>query len=260
MNSLLIKLEQARKILQQDKKICFTCDIDWASEYAIEQTLDYFDRQSIPITLFVTHPSDVIAKALKSGKIRAGLHPNFMPQSSQGSDFDEIINYCFHIVPDAISFRSHRYFDVNDIMEKFSAKGIKFDSNVCTLLDSADPFLHRNGIVRFPIFFEDGAYLYQFNKLDFSDIRDKLLKPGLKVINIHPMHLMLNTPYFKYTREIKDQLSREQWNNLGKLEIDDLRYNGYGISNVIQDMVDLVKESNLEMLYLEDAYDWICSL
>ena len=155
-------------------------------------------------------------------------------------------------------YRGHRYYSVNDTVEALISKGIKFESNVCTLLDNIPPYLHRNNIVEFPIFFEDGAYILNNDELNFDNIKEAFLSPGLKVINIHPMHLMLNTPYFKYTREIKDKLSREEWNNLTAESIEKISYKGNdGIRNVIDGMVSAVNENGIKTMFMEDIYKYI---
>ena len=84
--------------------------------------------------------------------------------------------------------------------------------------------------------------------------------PGLKVINLHPMHLLLNTPYFKYTREIKDRLSRSEWNHLDDGQIAKLAFEGRGITSFIEEMVDFFQKKGFAFRYLEDVYDWILTL
>ena len=258
---MINKLKRFKEIINNKTIICFTSDIDWASEFAINSTIEFFNSKKIPLTMFLTHKSEVVAKALNDKKIKAGLHPNFMPDSSQGKDYKQVIDFCFDIFPDSIGYRSHRYYSVNDTVEMMIKRGIKFESNVCTLLDDIPPYLNRNGIIEFPIFFEDGAYLLNNKEIDFSNFKKEFLSAGLKVINIHPMHLMLNTPYFKYTREIKDRLSREEWNNLTKESIDKISYKGEnGIKKVITDMVEAVNENNIETMYMEDIYNLINTL
>lgn len=257
---MLNKLNEFRKELENKTIVCFTSDIDWASEYAVEETIKIFNEKSIPLTMFVTHKSDVVDRAVKEGKIKAGIHPNFMPDSSQGKNYEEVIDFLFNLLPNARGSRGHRYYSVNDTVEMLVKRGIKYESNVCTLLDSIPPYLHRNNIVEFPIFFEDGAYLLNFQDIDFNNFRDEFLSPGLKIINVHPMHLMLNTPYFKYTREIKDRLSREEWGNLTKESIDRISYKGKGIRKVIEDMMDAVIDNNIEVCYLDYLYERICEI
>lgn len=120
--------------------------------------------------------------------------------------------------------------------------------------------LHRSKTISFPIFWEDGAYLYNYDGFDYGTFYHRFMCQGLKVINMHPMHLMLNTPYFKYTREIKDSLSREEWGHLDEAFICKMCYPGEGITTFIERMLDDICTQNLEAIYLEDVYDWICGL
>lgn len=260
MEDMLKKLDKARELLAQQPIVCLTMDVDWASEYAIEKAIKIFSDRDLPVTVFVTHKSAVIDAALHDRKIKCGIHPNFMPDSSQGSTYQEVVDFCFDILPDARIFRAHRYYDGNDPMEVLTKRGIVCESNICTLMDTLPPFLHRSQTVSFPIFWEDGAYLYNYQGFDYEAFRQRFHMPGLKVINMHPMHLMLNTPYFSYTREIKDRLSREEWNHLDESSIGKLRYQGEGITTFIEKILDDIKASGMRTAYLEDVYDWICSL
>lgn len=260
MKELLAKLNRAREILNNENIICFTSDLDWASDYAAQKAFEYFDSNNVPVTAFVTNPNKAVDEYAKKGKIKLGIHPNFMPDSSQGSNYDEVIDYCMKLVPGADCFRAHRYYDVNDTMDKLTKKGIKYESNVCTLMDIVPPFLHRSKTISFPIFWEDGAFLYYSQDFSFSLMEKQLLSPGLKVINIHPMHLMLNTPYFSYTREIKDTLSREEWNSMDENVISKLSYKGEGIKTYIDKIMDTIHKNNIKTMFLEDVYQWIMSL
>lgn len=263
MKNLLEKLDRARDILSHESQVCLTMDIDWASEYAIEEALDVFETHGLPVTVFLTHKSAVIDEALAAGRIKCGIHPNFMPDSSQGSSYQEVVDFCFGLLPNARVFRAHRYYDGNDPMDVLTKHGIVCESNICTLMDILPPFLHRSQTVSFPIFWEDGAYLYNYRgglMSGYDTFWQRFNRPGLKVINMHPMHLMLNTPYFSYTREIKDRLSRAEWNSLNEERITCLRYDGEGITTFIERMLDDIRRAKIKTAYLEDVYDWICEL
>lgn len=257
MEKLLQKISDFRNELKERNIVCITSDMDWASDYAIRKTFEYFDEKNIPLTAFVTNPSEVINEYRRKGKIKCGIHPNFMPDSSQGSSYDEVIDYCFKLLPYAKCFRAHRYYDVNDTMDRLTKRGILYESNVCTLMDIVPPFLHRSKTISFPIFWEDGAFLYYSKGFDFSLMEKQLISPGLKVINIHPMHFMLNTPYFSYTREIKDRLKRQEWNNLNEEQIDRLCFKGEGITDYIKRMIDFINSNNIKAMYLDDIYKMI---
>ena len=250
-------LAKAREKLTNETILVFTCDIDWASDYAIGQTLALCKEYSIPLTVFITHKSSVIESAPKE-LVNIGLHPNFMSGSSQGNSIEEVLDFLFALHPNAECYRAHRYYDVNDVTDHMPKRGILYDSNVCTLLDDVFPFVHRSGIIRFPVFFEDGAYLYHNSELRLSAIERRLFARGIRVINFHPMHLMLNTPYFQYTRDIKDRVSRKEWGAMKEAVIKKIRYSGDGITSMLREMMETaaVKRSSgeLRVMAMSEAY------
>lgn len=260
MNRKLLQLEKARKIFSKKSVLVFSMDIDWASEYIIKETLNYFERQEIPLTVFLTHKSPVLDNAMKRKVIKCGIHPNFMTDSSQGKNYEEVMDYCRELLPDARGFRAHRYFDVNDTVDKLYDRGIMYESNICTFLDTIPPFLHRSGMIGFPVFFEDGGYLFQNGSLEYNDIKKRLHEPGLKVINFHPVHFVINTPYFSYTRKIKDRLTRKEFSHLDEQTLEKLCFEGRGIATFIKEMIEDVKENHLETTFMDDVYEWMMNL
>ncbi|MTI71701.1 MAG: hypothetical protein FH751_15750 [Firmicutes bacterium] len=237
---------------------CFTIDLDWASESAIKYTFNYFEKFNIPITFFVTHYSKFLFDKINYNEIDAGIHPNFLPNSSHGNNYKEVINYCTKLLPKAKSFRCHRYFDVNDINEKLYDLGFLYDSNLCTFLQRVDPFVHRSGLIRFPIYFEDGAYLYHNKNLKFNEISEELFySKGLIIINIHPMHMALNSPDFLYARKIKDNLTRQKWNSLNDKDLKNIKNYGLGIKDFIVNLLKFINKNNLKTYTLKNIYEMI---
>lgn len=244
-----------RKVLEQDSYVCFTTDLDWAPECAIEKTINLFKKGQIRPTVFVTHQSTIIEQ--NADIIDIGIHPNFIFPSSQGESMDEIIEYCMQLAPETKVFRAHRWFASNDIYDKLWEKGIRYESNLCTRQEIIAPFVHRSGMISFPVFFEDGAYIIENEILNFETIKQQFLRKGLKVVNIHPMHYALNTPYFSYTREIKDRLTRTEWNSMDEEELSELSYKGEGIRNLIDDMIEFCRNENnhVKIVTLNQLYN-----
>lgn len=235
---------------------CFSSDIDWASEEVIKFSHDILLADNLYMTYFNTHPSHFMAELCAAGRARVLIHPNFLPDSSQGSSFQDVIEYCIALAPQADGFRSHRYFEVNDIMDEFAQRQFKFVSNHCTRCETnLRPLMHRSGMVSIPIFLEDGGYLLMDTTLDFNALKPLLEAPGLKVINFHPAHMAFNTPNFAYTRKIKDSVSRESWNNLSASEIQRLEYNGFGVRNTIQSITEFVYQRNYPVYSMHDIYE-----
>ncbi len=248
-----MNIDELREMLEKENYICFTTDLDWATDYAIEDLLGRFESNHIRPTVFVTHRSEVVERHIKN--IEIGIHPNFILPSSHGKAQDEIIDYCMKLVPNAQVFRSHRWYADNDIYEKLWNRGIRYESNICTDMDAMGPFIHRSGMVSFPVFLEDGAYIIKGRSLEFKDVQRNFEKKGLKVINIHPMHYALNTPYFSYTREIKDRLSREEWNNMQSETLVQYSYKGRGIRSFIDNVIEFSQDSSVKIITLKQMYE-----
>lgn len=241
---------------EEEPVFCFTSDIDWASEANIEHSHDLVGGDELKLSYFNTHPSLFLDILERSNRAKILIHPNFLPDSSHGASFTEVINYCENLVPSADGFRTHRYFEVNDIMDDFAKRGFKFVSNHCTRCEARiKPLLHRSGLLSIPIFLEDGGYLLMDPSLNFTQLLPKLETPGLKVINFHPAHMAFNTPDFGYTRNVKNSMLRDEWNQLDISSIKKIEYKGVGIRTIIQQLIEFVLGKNRIMLSMHEIYD-----
>ncbi len=240
----------------KDPIFCFTSDVDWASEEVLNTSHSVLSGKSLRITYFNTHPSAFLDSLSKTGEVRQLIHPNFLPNSSHGNSFEEVMAYCAQLVPDADGLRTHRYFEVNDILDEYARRGFKFFSNHCTRCEAdITPLHHRSGLVSIPIFFEDGGYLIMDPNLDTDLLKARLDLPGLKVINFHAAHMAFNTPNFQFTRAIKDSMCRESWNNLSDKDIKRLSFTGFGIRNVLNLIIEHVFSRNYTIKTLGQISD-----
>ena len=241
---------------EEEPVFCFTSDIDWASESIIKYSHDILSGDDLKITYFITHSSPFLNELNASNKIDLLIHPNFLPNSSHGDSFKEVIDYCMNLVPNADGFRSHRYFEVNDIMDDFAKRGFRFVSNHCTRCETnIKPLKHRSGLLSIPIFLEDGGYLIMDPTLNFDNLIPRLKSPGLKVINFHPAHMAFNTPNFAYTRSIKDSFSREIWGNLGLSQLQKLENREQlGVRKTIQQVIEFASSNDYKVLSMREIY------
>lgn len=238
-----------------DPVFCFTSDIDWASEEIIQYSHQIISGDDLKLTYFNTNPSRFLTTLNSAKKINMQIHPNFLPDSSHGNSFSEVIHYCKQLVPDAEGVRCHRYFEVNDIMDEFARRGFKFVSNHCTRCEThIKPLVHRSGLLSLPIFLEDGGYLLMDPTLDFNQLIPRLQAPGLKIINFHPAHMAFNTPNFVYTRKIKDSMSREAWNKIDSQQIYNIEHKARGIRHIIQKIIEFAFNKNYSVLSMLDIY------
>lgn len=237
--------------------ICLTLDVDWASEDALRFTYNFIEKFEFKSTFFLTHKSDFLLELINKEKIHGGIHPNFELGSSHGNSYLEVIGYFENLLPNSKVFRCHKYYDSNDITELFFERGFLYDSNLCTLLEKVDPFVHRSGLIRFPIYFEDGAYLFHNKNLNFKEVQQSIFNNnGLMVINLHPMHIALNTPTFNYMRKVKDKLPRNTWNRLVDKELDHLSYNGRGLRTFLAEVFRFIQKEKIKVMNLEEVYNY----
>jgi hypothetical protein len=241
---------------EEEPVFCFTSDIDWSSESIIKYSHDILSGDDLKLTYFITHSSPFLNELNASNKIDLLIHPNFLPNSSHGDSFKEVIDYCMNLVPNADGFRSHRYFEVNDIMDDFAKRGFRFVSNHCTRCETnIKPLKHRSGLLSIPIFLEDGGYLIMDPTLNFDNLIPRLESPGLKVINFHPAHMAFNTPNFAYTRSIKDSFSREIWGNLGLSQLQKLENREQlGVRKTIQQIIEFASSNDYKVLSMREIY------
>ena len=223
--------------------------MDWASECAIDATLKFFLEAGIKPTVFTTHCSKTVA-ALQD-QLDVGLHPYFSKDSSHGATIHATINTVSCLPYNLPAFRCHRFKSSNQVMEAMYELGMRISSNICTDLEHLPPFVNRYGMVEFPIFLEDGGYLWQRHALRLTNlVLQQLHKPGGKVLLIHPMHFALNSPNFSFMKKIKQCHSREEWISMPTDELQALRHKGRGIRNVIEDILEEVNEfSTLRVEY-----------
>lgn len=224
---------------------CFTGDVDWAPEAAIESALDFFHGESIPYTPFITHESEAIKHAYRNDGQHVGIHPNFSRNTTQGETVDEVISYAMKLWDGAEFFRSHNYTDSLYITQKFSKCGMKYDSNALHFLQpNIQPHHLITGIDRYPVFFEDMVYLDVMGA-SISGMVDMLSTGGLKIFNSHPIHIYLNTPDVNYYARNKDAIYSQK-------KLTEMANPEHGLRSLLEDLVDFIHNNKFEALYFRD--------
>ncbi len=168
--------------------VILTCDVDWAPDYAIERVLEIRARFGCKITMFATHPSKVLLD--RPDGVEVAIHPDFTRGAN--SDFDEKMRILKEAYPRARGMRSHRNFFGQNISDLAKKHGLEYDASVFLW---NEPFgqaqIDHNGIVRFTYFWEDGIHLKMGLPLSWEKVRVE--EPGLKIFNVHPMLIYLNS-------------------------------------------------------------------
>jgi len=233
---------------------CMTGDQDWASDAVIADFVDLFAGYGIRPTLFATNKSALVDELESSGRIELGLHPNFLPGSTHGTDTDSVIKHVTEMYPRARTIRSHHFVDGSGISRAFYQQGILYDSNLCLdLQPNIVPLRHLSGITRFPVFWND--YVHMTNRGDDWNLErymPAILSPGLKIFNFHPIHVAANVPNNAYYQTI-----RTRTGSLSAAALQEVRHKGPGVRTFLIALLEHLKAKGLKCYSLAELHDML---
>lgn len=230
-------MPSSAETLPSRNRLAITLDIDWACEPAIERALGWFIERGVPITVFSTHRSRALEAVMDH--IEVGLHPFFGRGSSHGESVDEVVRHVMDLPHNLAAFRCHRFGVSNTSRQALLDVGMRISSNVCTDQELVPPFRDRFRMLEIPVFLEDGGYLFQGGPLHVEGkVANALAAPALKVVLVHPMHFIVNTPRFDYMVDIKKTVSREEWNGMSDATLERVRWKGHGVRDFIVELLD----------------------
>lgn len=229
--------------IDHPSELIVTSDVDWASDACIWATQRFFESLEVKPLYFVTHPSKALDEIFRQDRAYFGIHPNFLPRSDHGADFEEVYGYFDQFPAEwRTSFRSHRFFDVTDINVMAAAQSMKHDSNQFNFMHKTRPFYHFNGLLRFPSCWEDGTQLRTFGLNNSNIVIDMLSRPGIATIGTHPLHIALNSPSFDYNRRLKDSLDKEQMRVMDGDFLASYRNTDVGIAMFLKKVITVIKD------------------
>lgn len=234
---MAINLEKMVSPLQLRNKIFLTFDVDWAPDHMVDHIIDICIEKSLKATFFATHHSLTLDKLKDYPSLfEIGIHPNFLPGSTQGKTEEEIFNYCKELAPQAVSIRTHCVYQhgkLYDLLNKYFGSRI-IDSSICMPgIENIQPFelyTPSGCLARVPFFWADDYYLLGKQKLEPETL---INSNGCKVYLFHPVHIFHNTISMEHYDAIKSNI-----------ELDKFQYNG--ISDVFMNLVDAVSKNQIE--------------
>lgn len=180
------------------KQIVLTFDIDWAPDFVIDSVAKQLIDYGIRATWFVTHHSPAIERLRQQPELfELGIHPNFLPNSTQGATSEAVLNYCIDLVNDAISMRTHGLVQSTPLLERILTQTpIKADVSLflphLLNLQPIEYWWHGRMLLRIPYFWEDD---FEMERPAPCWCPASLLEAGegLKVFDFHPIHIYLNS-------------------------------------------------------------------
>ena len=186
-------------------KLAITFDVDWAPDFAIDCCAELLAEQGVKSTWFVTHQSPAVERLRSRPDLfELGIHPNFMPKSSHGSDPEQVLCTCMEFVPEAVSVRMHGLLQSGNILDLIlSRTPIKFDVSLFHPRARNIEVIkyERFGKVlwRIPYVWEDDYVMESsvpevVRDHEFAGFARKLLgASGPQIFNFHPIHVFLNS-------------------------------------------------------------------
>lgn len=237
MTPLIRNLERWNDWLSVPRFI-LTSDQDWAPAWAAQNLITKARNFDIPLHVFRTNPCPHFDGSFNRGEITQGWHPNFLKNSSQGGDPEQVIQYCQEHFPGANTVRTHTFYEDTHCWLLLSRAGIVADSQlVTTYQPEIKPLQHWTGIVRWPVYFEDDVFFNHFpNQLDLDVIVPTLFTPGLKVFNFHATFLAYNVPSQSYYDQRKAKMFSSQE------RVEDIVFSGRGTSVVFDELMAIIHD------------------
>ncbi len=226
--------------------LAFSCDVDWAPEEVIRDSMDLFETYGVKCTFFSTHHSLHLAKANRK-LFEVGIHPDFHPllRGQTTKTYEDILDELLDIHPEAVGVRTHTMMQSVPMLQKFADRKLLYEANTfMPYQHGLKAFRLWNGLVRIPFNWEDDvhwAYGYSF-----EDHRMDIESGDLVIFDFHPIHIYLNTENkFRYN-EAKNYLNDPQ-----KL-LDYRNTEVPGTRDLLINLLKLCKEKELETHKLKD--------
>jgi hypothetical protein len=216
-----------------ENKLFLTFDNDWAHDDIIKDTVDLIEGSGIHATFFVTDEIPQLDRIRANRNFSLGIHPNFRPLLiGKGTNIHDEINRCMHIIPEAISCRTHGIIQGGDISRALIDRGIRFESNESIPFHSGihlKPYQLKGPLIRLPYFWADEHEWVYIRETNFKNILQQF---NFFVFDFHPIHVFLNT-------ENSSRYDRTKGFHKNPEELIKHRFEGRGTRTLLLELLDL---------------------
>ena len=221
--------------------VVLSLDVDWAPDFVINAVAEMLIESQVRATWFITHSSPAIDRLRNHSHLfELGIHPNFLPGSTQGSSPTEVLRHCMELVPDATTMRTHSAVQSGPLLATV-LKETPVRADVSLFLPEMShivPVGYELGdrrLTRVPAFWED-CYQMRTSQPCWNS-RDRLEMFGLKVFSFHPIHVYLNMTDFSIYSRIKRAGSLQ---TLSTRDVNPYIQPGVGPQTAFRDLIDLL--------------------
>jgi hypothetical protein len=177
--------------------VAITIDVDWAPDACIDAVASLLLDAGVNATWFLTHDSPAVSRLRQHAPhFELAWHPNFFPGSTHGASEHEVLAYCGRLAPEATVMRTHGLLQSTRLLDTLRrTTGIRTD--VSLLLrhqPSLTPHLlplPSGALLRVPFWWEDDIEMHARDPLWHLAQAFHDGAPGWRVLNFHPIHVML---------------------------------------------------------------------
>lgn len=183
-----------------------TCDVDWAPDYILADTIELFEDNDVAVTILATHETPVL-RDLGSSKYEIGIHPNLrLPLFDKTVDLYSVVMPLRELFPEALCVRSHSLVDATAIMDIYAELGLWHDLTQFLPYQTVPrPYRFYNGVIRIPFNWEDDYHFLSSRSFDDPGVAVDSITTN--VFNFHPIHLYLNTECADRYRDARGRLA-----------------------------------------------------
>lgn len=226
--------------------VVITVDVDWAPDWAMRDLLAVLVDAAVPSTWFVTHDTPVLDELRAHPEIiELGIHPNFLPGSSHGTNPSDVLRTCMELVPEARAMRTHCLVQSTPILQAVvDTTPVLVDTSLYVrdavgIRPSPLPLDRGRALMRYPYVWEDD--LEFFAAAPRWDARtllaDRRRPDEISIIDVHPIHFALNSADIGPYRELKSVCSHVD--AASQQDAERFRNSGDGTRTFIESLVGM---------------------
>ena len=188
----------------------------------------------------MTHHNPVTTELVSDPNFEIGIHPNFLPGSTQGSSHEAVMDYCMGVVPSARSMRTHSLFQSSPLLSLVSTRHPQIETDVSLLLpfhDNLQPVIkydQKRSMVRLPYYWEDdNAAVNPTWRWDSPPPRSS----GLKIFDFHPALVALNIDSLEPYQQLKQNLGQRPLHDATREDFAAVANRGVGVADFLRELL-----------------------
>ena len=221
-----------------------TCDSDWVHPDTMADAAEVLRATGLPVTFFVTDTYPVLSAAHASWETEP--HPNFEGRE----DLKAALQAAIAHAPGATCYRGHSCFWSERLRAILRELGLTRSSSVLQYgMPGIVPFELGPGLTEIPIFWMDIFHL-EYCELQGHDPynldRLALDRLGLKVLDVHPIHLMLNTESRLHYNSVRSFYQQPE-------KIRQLRHRGRGLCDVTHAVIERLTNAGYKFCLISEV-------